>query len=108
MTRSGCGGLPRPPGRPPGRVADQQPRVVGADRAGADQDGVGADAQRVHLVQVLRAGEDQAVCRASSRQPSRETAQLTIVYGRGGHGAYGNEDTGAAGTDGPHGLRAGG
>jgi hypothetical protein len=44
-----------------GRRANQQARVVGADRAGADEDRVGRGAKLVHLVEVLRAGQDQPV-----------------------------------------------
>ena len=47
----------------PGWRADKQPRVVGADRARADQDRVGGRPQLVHLVQVLGAGQDQALRR---------------------------------------------
>ena len=56
----GDGGMPAAhPGRPPGRGADQQPRVVGADRAGADEDRVAAGPQLVYRVKILRAGQDQ-------------------------------------------------
>jgi hypothetical protein len=51
----------RQPGGHPSLVADQQPRVVGADRARADQDRVGPGAQLVDLVQVLGPGQDQPV-----------------------------------------------
>ena len=50
-------------GGDPGGVADQQAGVVGADRARADQDRVGRRPQRVDLVEVLRAGQDQPVGR---------------------------------------------
>ena len=43
------------------RVADQQPGVVLADRARADQDRVAAGPDLVHAVQVGRAGQDQAL-----------------------------------------------
>ena len=97
----------------PGRVADQQPRVVGADRAGADQDRVGgrAAARPPRPGPRVRRGS-AARGEASSRQPSRETAQLTIVYGRAGTGLrYCASRAGiggaAAGRDGLLGYMAG-
>jgi hypothetical protein len=47
-------------GGPP-RRADEQARVVGADRASADENRVGRRAQLVDLVQVLGTGQDQPV-----------------------------------------------
>ena len=43
------------------RVADQQPGVVAADRARADQDRVAAGPYVIDAVQVGRAGQDQAL-----------------------------------------------
>jgi len=53
----------QPQGEPflaPQRRVDQQPGVVAAQRARADEDRVAAGPQPVHPVQVLRAGEHQA------------------------------------------------
>ena len=76
------------PGGHPGRVADQQPRVVVRGscprRPGSRRRRRAARPPRPGPRgpdRISRSGE------ASSRQPSRETAQLTIVYGRSAHGA---------------------
>ena len=56
------------------RVADQQPGVVLADRARADQDRVAAGPDLVHAVQVGRAGQDQAL----------RAGIVEVAVGRGG------------------------
>ena len=50
----------RHPGGPPPRRPDEQPRVVPPHRVRAHQDGVGAGAQVVNPVQVVRPGQQQA------------------------------------------------
>ena len=73
----------------PGRVADQEPRIIGPDRARADQDRVGRRPQRVDLVEVVRPGQDQAVGRpvvevAVNRDGAAQQRVRAI-----GHGPYG-------------------
>src|SRR6202000_1933828 len=53
------------------------PGVVLADRAGADHDGVGAGAQRVYLVKVFGAGQDQP--------DSRRVVQVAVDGDRATH-----------------------
>jgi hypothetical protein len=72
----------------PGRVADEEPRIVGADRARADQDRVRRRPQRVDLVEVFRTGQDQAVGRpvvevAVNRDGAAQQRVRAI-----GHGPY--------------------
>ena len=61
---------------PAARVPDQQPRVVGADRARTDQDRVAPGAHVIDAVQVGRAGQDQ---------PPR-AGVVQVAVGRGGAG----------------------
>src|SRR6185437_212652 len=71
-----------------GLVADQQPRVVRADRARAHQDRVGPRPQLVHLVQVLGARQDQPVRRGVVQVAVEGDCAAYDRVRAGGHGAY--------------------